>query len=414
MRSGVLAELARACGGNGARRAAEPGDCVDGVPPRFVATPSSTEEVAAAMRVARAHHLTVVVRGRGTKLDWGNPPESLDLVLDLSKMDQLLEHAPGDLVVRVEAGMPLARLQEALGRARQWLPVDEVISNSTVGGVLASGTCGPTRMLNGSFADLLTAVTFVRADGIVARSGSKVVKNVAGYNLTRLLTGSFGTLGVVTDLTVRLRPLPERRSFVVASFEDGAALAGPLAALRRAQLALSALEIDRPVSTAPIQLAAQIEGGDAGVTVRAEQAAEYMGTAVTANDPPPGWGSLPGPTTCKVSAPVASVPELVDVVAELSDAHDCPVAVRGSAGVGVVFLGLSELLEAGATARFVTALRDWVGRAGGSAVVLRAPAPVKAALDVWGPVRGLELMRRIKAQFDPDRRLAPGRFVGRI
>lgn len=410
---GVLAELADACGGDGARPA-EDADAVAGVPPSFVAQPSRAAEVAAVAKIARARDLALVVRGRGTKLDWGMAPDRLDLVLDLSKMDRLVEHTPGDLVARVEAGMPLATVQEALAGARQWLPVEEVVPGSTIGGLLGTGICGPARMANGTLADLLTGVSFVRADGVLARSGGKVVKNVAGYNLTRLLAGSFGTLGVVTDVTVRLRPLPERRRFVLASFEEPAALAAPLAALLCSQLAISALEIDRPEPDAPIGLAALVEGSAHGVAVRAERAAKSMGTGRTAGDPPPGWGSLPGPTTIKLSCPIASLPALVEVVAGLSKAHGCAAAVRGSAGVGVVFVGLDEELETGAVASFLAALRDWVGAAGGSAVVLRAPGRVKAAFDLWGPVGGLELMRRVKSQFDPELRLAPGRFVGGI
>ena len=409
----VLAGLRAACGGERSRPA-EVADSVAGARPAFAAEPCTEAEVASVMKVARAHHLSLVVRGRGTKLDWGAPPDSADLVLDVSGLDQLIEHAPGDLVARVGAGVRLATLRQVLASEGQWLPVDEVVPGSTLGGALATGMCGPTRMSNGTLADLLTGVSFVRADGVVARNGGKVVKNVAGYNLTRLLAGSFGTLGVVTDVTVRLRPLPESRCFVGSRFGHGAALAAPLEALHGSQLAIGALEIDRPGPDAPIELTALVEGSARGVAARAERAERLIGAGTASGEPPAGWGALPGSVTIKASCPLASVPALVDAVAAIAKAGGCAASVRGSAGTGVLFVGLDGPIEAAVVARFVSGLRGWVGAAGGSAVVLRAPGPVKAAIDPWGPVRGLELMRRVKAQFDPERRLAPGRFVGGI
>jgi glycolate oxidase FAD binding subunit len=169
-------------------------DAVDGVHPVLVARPRSTEQVSAVLRAAAAHGLTVVPRGRGTKMSWGRPPTSADVVVDVSGMDRVLEHAAGELVVATQAGARLADVQETLGHGGQRLAIDETVPGASVGGSLATNTSGPLRHVTGTARDLLIGVTMVRADGVVAKAGGRVVKNVAGYDLGKLLIGSFGTL----------------------------------------------------------------------------------------------------------------------------------------------------------------------------------------------------------------------------
>src|SRR6201995_3696373 len=181
-------------------------DAVGGLVPSFVAFPASTEEAAALLRAAVAYDLAVVPRGAGTGLGWGAPPSALDLVMDLQAMDQVLEHASGDLVARVQAGVTIGPLAEVLAAAGQELVIDAP-AEATVGGVVATGTTGPRRLRYGAPRDLLIGITVVRADGTVARSGGKVVKNVAGYDPGKLFTGSLGTLGVIAECTFRLHPL---------------------------------------------------------------------------------------------------------------------------------------------------------------------------------------------------------------
>ena len=153
---------------------------------------------------------TVVARGGGTKLDWGAPPSTVDLLVDLSGMNRVLEHAAGDLIVHAEPGVRLSQLQALVSQAGQRLAVDEQVPGSTVGGLVATGLCGPLRLAYGCIRDLLIGISVVRADGVVTKSGGKVVKNVAGYDLGKLYTGSFGTLGIVAEATFRLHPVPER------------------------------------------------------------------------------------------------------------------------------------------------------------------------------------------------------------
>ena len=163
------------------------------------------------LRVADGNDLAVVARGAGTTLGWGTPPERLDVVLDMTAVTGVVDHAAGDLVVVVQAGTPMAELQSVVAEAGQQLALDSPYPEATVGGTLAMSTSGPRRLLYGTARDLLIGMTFVRADGVVAKAGGRVVKNVAGYDFGKLLTGSYGTLGVITEAVFRLHPLPAAR-----------------------------------------------------------------------------------------------------------------------------------------------------------------------------------------------------------
>jgi len=372
---GVLDELTRP---------ATDDDVVGGVPARLVAAPADTAEAAAL--VAAARDLTVVVRGAGTKLDWGPPPRSLDLIIDTRRLAGVVEHAAGDLITVVRAGTPLA----ALDLADQQLALDGP-AGATVGGTVATATSGPRRMHYGAPRDLLIGITVVRPDGRVAHSGGKVVKNVAGYDLGKLYTGSYGTLGLITECVFRLHPRPAAAAYVRAQAPPGAA-----AAVLGAQVVPAAVEVDSGTG----ELAVLLEGTPAGVQDRAATVAKLIGGDVT-ETPPPWWGVAPwgagAPIGMKLSVPISAVPALAAGGA----------IVRGSAGTGVLHAAARDITE-------VELLRAACVRRGGHAVVLTAPADVRDILDMWGPVPGLALMRRVKDQFDPAHRFAPGRFVGGI
>ncbi|MGK5685445.1 FAD-binding oxidoreductase [Actinoplanes sp. URMC 104] len=371
---GALAELTRPAGDD---------DHVGGVPARLVAAPESTEQAAAL--IAAARELTVVVRGGGTRLHWGPPPSALDLIIDTRRLTGVVEHAAGDLITVVRAGTPFGEL--ALGD--QQLALDAPAA-ATVGGVVASGASGPRRLHYGTARDLLIGITVVRADGVVARSGGKVVKNVAGYDLGKLFTGSHGTLGLITECVFRLHPRP-----AVSAYVRSTAPAQAVPAILAAQVAPAAIEID----TATGELTVLVEGTREGVRDRAALVEKLLAGEV-ADQPPGWWGRDPWAADeigMKLSVPLSKVPALVASGA----------ALRGSAGTGVLYAAARDITE-------VERLRALCVRSGGHAVVLTAPEGVRDILDMWGPVPGLALMRRIKDQFDPGHRFAPGRFVGGI
>jgi glycolate oxidase FAD binding subunit len=406
-------------------RAAGPEDAVDGVPATAVARPTSVAGVAAALREATAQGLATVARGAGTTLDWGAPPERVDLILDTTGLDRLVEHGSGDLVVVAEAGLPVATLAETVRAAAQELVVDlppeRLAAGSTVGGALSTGASGPRRLQRGGIRDLVLGATVVLADGTVASSGGKVVKNVAGYDLAKLLTGAYGTLGIVVRAAFRLHPVRPDRAFVVATgpSADVAARARDVVA---SQLAPAAVEIDRPAGSAVAEVAVLLEGTGAAVGQRAAAAAELLGGRV--QDQPPGWwAALPGVSTgstggggdvtyAKATATLTGVTDLLAAARDAEQRYGVGVALRGSAA-GVLHAVVTGPPEA--TASAVGHLRGAApSPREGTVTVLRASREVRAALDVWGPVGGLDLMRAIKRRLDPGRNVAPGRFVGGI
>ena len=220
-------------------------------------------------------------------------------------MDQIIEHEAGDLVARVQAGTTIGQLAVALGSAGQQLALD-VPAEATVGGVVATGTAGPRRFRYGTPRDLLIGITVVRADGVVARSGGKVVKNVAGYDLGKLFAGSQGTLGLITEATFRLHPLPAAVAWVTAEFgpdERGGAVAA-VAAAAGSTLVPSAVELDWPGgSHRPLRVGVLLEGTGPGVAERAKQMSELLAA-------PGGAGRSAGAVSAGACRPVLCRPVL--------------------------------------------------------------------------------------------------------
>ena len=440
--AGVRSALTAACP---SLRDGEPADAVGGLVPSFVGSPASTQEAAALLRAAASAGLAVVPRGTGTGtgLGWGLAPSACDLVVDLRAMDQVIEHAAGDLVVRVQAGATMGHLASVLATAGQQLALDAP-AEATVGGVIASGTAGPRRLRYGSPRDLLIGVTAVRADGVVAHAGGKVVKNVAGYDIGKLLAGSQGTLALITEATFRLHPVPEAVAYVTAEFgpsQRPAAVTAVQSAAGSALLA-SAVELDWPPSSPQspegqspegqsargLRVGVLVEGTSSGVAERAKQMSELLASAggapavAVADAPPPRWGQLPSRgTVIRVTFWVGRLDEVLEAVTAAGASAGARPGITGSAGAGALYACLDPGTEPGTAERFARALRDRLDASGGAAggasgprgavVVLAGPEPVMAAGGTYGPVPGAALMRAIKDQFDPDHRMFPGRLA---
>jgi glycolate oxidase FAD binding subunit len=410
------------------RSADSAADAIAGVVPSFVAFPASTEEASALLRVATAFDLAVVPRGAGTGLGWGTPPSACDLVIDLQAMDQVLEHAAGDLVARVQAGATIGHLASVLALAGQELALDAP-SDATVGGVVATGTAGPRRFRYGAPRDLLIGITIVRADGVVAHSGGKVVKNVAGYDLGKLFCGSQGTLGLITEATFRLHPRPAAEAWVTGDFgsSDLAGAASAVAAAAGSALVPSAVEL--AWSAAFLRMGVLLEGTPSGVNDRAKQMAELLaaeGVAIS-ETPSHGWEQLPASdppgTVVRVTFWVRQLAGVLDALARAGASAGIRPAVSGPAGAGVLYAHLDPGAADDTAARFVRALRDRLegvfaesadgsGLLRGGVTVLAAPAAVLAIAGPDRPAPGLDLMRAVKDQFDPGHRMFPGRQPG--
>ena len=258
-------------------------------------------------------------------------------------------------------------------------------------------------------------MTNVRPDGVLARAGGKVVKNVAGYDLGKLVTGSYGTLGLITECAFRLHPVPEAGAVLRRPVDGPAGLRTLVSAVLGAQVVPAALELDAPAGGG-LELAMLLTGVPEGVRRRVATACALLGGEVAASDAEPDWWSAypwgAGDVGLKLTAALSRVPDLVAAALAARDRHGVPVAVRGSVGTGVLYAGMPGATDPAAVAAGVADLRLVAREAGGHAVVLTAPAAVRDGLDLWGPVPGLALMRSVKSQFDPGRRFAPGRFVG--
>jgi glycolate oxidase FAD binding subunit len=399
----------------GTRAARGASDAVGGIRGRYVVSPTSTTEVAELLRVAGQHDLAVVPRGSASTLGWGAPPARVDVVLDTKGINGVVEHAAGDLVVTVRAGTPVSELQEVVAGAGQQLALDTPYPEATVGGTLAVATSGPRRLLYGTARDLLIGITFVRADGVVAKAGGKVVKNVAGYDFGKLLTGSYGTLGVITEAVFRLHPLPAARRVVTATYPDALTAGAAARSVLGSQVVPTAAELDGPADA--VRVTVLVEGVEAGVTARADAVADLLGpSAEQADDLPADVGVLPftaDGTGIKVTSSLTGVGPVLAAAHALAGEHGVEVAVTASAA-GVLHAGAGPDADPAAVAAVVDGLRAGAAPFGGTATVLTAPAGVRALVDLWGPVPGLDLMRRLKRELDPRGLLSPGRFVGGI
>jgi glycolate oxidase FAD binding subunit len=412
---------------------APPGTAVDGVPAAHLARPGSVEEAGQVLAAAAADGLAVAFVGGASKLGLGNPPERVDLVVSTERLDQVLEHAAGDLVVRVQGGARLADLQAALAPAGQWLALDPPEPGATVGGVVAANASGPRRLRYGTVRDLIIGITVVLADGTVARAGGKVVKNVAGYDLAKLFCGSLGTLGLIAEATFRLHPLPAAAAVVTLELDRPERTWAAVGPLLRSALEPSAVELTWPGRQLPGRLTVVFEGIRPGVEAQAAACVELLRGVGTAAVAGPGeteaalaeLGVRPfekADVGVKVACPPA------ELGAVLTDLLNGPLAwvgpVSAHAGTGVLWMASDdregELAAAGdrlvpARAQGITAARERLAACGGSLVLVKAPPELKRAVDAWGPAGdALGLLRRVKERFDPDRRLSPGRFVGGI
>jgi glycolate oxidase FAD binding subunit len=395
------------------------GDVRDGDPPEgtLTAAPASTEEAAAVMRVAAEHDLAVVPRGGGSRLSWGTPPSRCDLVIDMSRMAAVAEHAAGDLVARVQAGARMGDVAAVLAEAGQELALD-VPADATVGGIVASGLAGPRRLRYGTPRDLLIGITIVRADGTVAKSGGKVVKNVAGYDLGKLFAGSAGTLGLITEATFRLHPLPAARAYVTAEYVAVSVACDAIAAAANSPLVSSAVELSRPASGGPIRIGVLLEGSVDGVQARAARMADLLGTGEVSAGPPAWWPGAPqaspGETLVRVSFWVSALGRMLDAVDAAADKAGVSPTIAGSAGAGVLYVTVPATAGAGPAAEFAGTMRAAVAGERCGVVVLAAPAAVRGGLagrgGMNGTVPGVALMRAVKDQFDPGHRMASGRF----
>ncbi|MHC5674708.1 FAD-binding oxidoreductase [Nostoc sp.] len=402
--------------------------------PSCIVYPDTQKQLAAVIATAYTNNWRVLPCGRGSKLSWGGLVKGVDVVVSTERINQLIEHAVGDFTITVEAGMKFSDLQALLAKSRQFLAVDPTAPESaTIGGIVATGDTGSLRQRYGSVRDQLLGITFVRADGQVAKAGGRVVKNVAGYDLMKLFTGSYGTLGVISQLTFRLYPLPEASETVVltgspeaisqaANILRGSALTPVQADLLSTKL-VSSLGLGQGLGLiARFQSISESVKEQSNRVLEVGQKLGLDGAIFADGDEANLWQRLQkrihttateSVITCKIGVlPSAAVEILTQV--ELGLIHI-------SSGLGLLQLEdknqvlkvRDELRSVGGDAYGGLRLRTQAHR--GFLTILEAPMAVKEEIDVWGYTgNGLPLMRGIKEQFDSKNILSPGRFVGGI
>ena len=373
--------------------------------------PQTAEEAAGVLREAADRGRRVRFRGGGTKLAWGRVTPPPEIELSTERLDAIVEHNEGDLTAIVQAGVPLARAQEAFARAGQMLALDPPDGDgaATVGGVVATADSGPLRHRHHAVRDMVLGVQLALPDGTVARAGSKVIKNVAGYDLAKLLSGSFGTLGLITEVSLRLHPLPLDTVTAVARGADPAVLGAGASELAHRPIEAEALDV--AWSGADGAVLARFAGASAG-----ERARDALGVLRDAgldgqavDDDGALWARQAAGQRAADGVVVRVSTTQQGVGAALAAARAAAGRAVGRAALGLVWIALPE-----PSADAVRELRERLAPA--PCVVLDAPEAVREAIDPWGEADPgqLALMRRVKERFDPRGTCNPGLFVGGI
>ena len=388
-------------------------DAIDGVVPQIVALPESPEELAKILAVASQDRQLTVLRGGGSKLEWGRVPDRIDLVIGTEKLDRLLAHRYGDMTVTAQAGMPLALLNRRLAEHRQYLPVESAFAAATVGGIVATNDAGPLRHRFGTPRDLLIGVTLAMTDGRLVKAGGTVVKNVAGYDLGKLVSSSHGTLAAIVDVTFKLLPIPLASTTLFATYADGKALAHDVAVLHGSQVELTSFDVSVSAQGRWVLLL-RMASSPAATDAQAAEARRLLSSAptmVSGEDEQELWAEqIRTPwsedrTIVRFSWLPANLPAVVTLLESLRG-HGCRVTMFTGRTIGAGLLRLE-----GDESAIVAAISDLRGSAVvGHVVLLRATRRLKEQVDVWGASSGAtDVARLLKQKFDPADILNAGR-----
>lgn len=415
----------------------------DGYVPKAVVLPTSVQEMQEVLQFAVQHNLSVMPAGAGTKLGIGNLPQKVDVVLATARLDSVVEYEPADLTVTVEAGIRLADLQTELARHRQYLALNPPSADRcTIGGIVATNASGSLRLRHGTARNQVLGLRVVRADGTVVKSGGKVVKNVAGYDLNKLYIGAFGTLGIITEVTLKLSPIPVRQAILTADFPNvqnatntGLAVVGsqtlPMfvnlfvnSDPTRAGTEVSADE-NKPMLLVgfggdPETVAWQVaqcqgimeQNGAIGVTIVENESLQHLQEVVqefsadTKNTES---------VVAKLNLKRTDLAEFATQIAAMPWTRDAEMMALLGSGVLSVNIPVTSDTDYRSLAGALTQLRQAAMSKQGNLIIEIAPPELKRHIDVWGSIEGtLGLMKQIKAKFDPTGLLNPGRFISSI
>ena len=432
-------ELKHIVGESGILPAAQIADYTfDGYVPKAVVLPASVQEIQDVLGFASRKNVSVIPAGAGTKLGIGNLPEKVDVVLATTRLNSVVEYEPADLTVTVEAGIRLTALQAELAKHQQYLPLDPPSANRcTLGGIVSTNVSGSLRLRHGTARNQVLGLRVVHANGTVVKSGGKVVKNVAGYDLNKLYIGAFGTLGIITEVTLKLSPIPSREVILTAGFQNaqeavntGLSVVGSQTLPMFVNLRIDTetdgtTEMRRPTlvvgfggdpETVAWQLAQGREvmeqNGAVGVTTVEGESQRSLHAAMREFSVPNAGAES---VIAKLNLKRTDVAEFVAHI--MGNGWDRDVPVMALLGSGVLYLTVSVTSDTDfqVLAERLTQLRQSAMAARGNLIVETAPPKLKQHIDVWGPVGDtLGLMKQVKARFDSSGLLNPGRFISSI
>lgn len=391
--------------------------------PRYWVAPSDAVTLGQVLQGAKEFKQSVLPLGSGSKLSWGASVHRPQLIVTTQRLNQIVDHARGDLTVTAQAGLTLQALQAELAQYNQFLPLDPAYgATATLGGIVATADAGSWRQRYGGVRDLVLGLSFVRADGAIAKAGGRVVKNVAGYDLMKLFAGSYGTLGILTEITFRLYPLPEAAQTLVVTGEHQE-MADFAQAFRKTGLSPTAAEVISPALTKFLNLGKQtsllIRFQNLAATVTAQiaqtqtlaRSLNLSSQVLAQTDERNLWQRwqdritdqpTPGEILAKIGVMPQQIPDYLQQLALLSDQLGI-ASINLGTGVGK----LRVVEDRGTLAK----LRSQAEATGGYLTLLEASSQTKQAIEPWGfPGHGLDLMQKIKQKFDPDQILSPGRF----
>lgn len=405
-------------------------DAIDGIEPDIVASPQSMDALSHLLAFANEERLAVAPRGGGTQLSLGNRMKRLDVVVDMSGLNRVVEHNAADLTLVAEAGITLASLRTVLAVEGQFLPLDAPLPDrATIGGTLAAGVSGPLKWQYGSARDLVIGMKVAQADGRITQSGGNVVKNVSGYDMARLHVGGLGTLGIMTEVSFKLTPIPRHEATLLAQFDSIAdCLGAALKIFNSGVMPVALTAFNRNVAdslrcldevSGEFALAVRL-GGRPRTLRRMENEAFFVIRERTdrvdrlEDEAAALWSELADfghseGEEAVMSARVATLPNRLDKAIEILAFHG-NTAIVAQPGYGM--LNAHWFDEDAPSAESILDARQAVHRIGGSLIVERARLGSKFTLDVWDyKGESLEVMRRLKAQYDPNGILNSNRFA---
>ena len=399
----------------------EPELSIDGLAPVALAKPGSSAEVAECLRVCAEAGAAVVPAGLMTWLESGNPLRRADVVLSLERMNRILEYSAPDLTATAEPGVAISVLNEVVKGECQWLPLDPPGSaRSSLGAIAACASSGPLRLGFGTPRDYVIGLRLAHPDGSESKSGGKVAKNVAGYDMNKLYVGSYGTLAVLTELTFKLRPLPESFQTAVLRGEFDSVVQAAKGILE-SDLMPASLFLTRGAFSDSARIGAdpwalRVRFADNAAAVQHQvslvlKLAKGTDATVMSADGDSMWAAVAdvdrlGRNSLRLSVPISAT---APVVAEASTIlPDC--AVSADLGTGVVRLAFDAADDVAVD--LIRELRKEIAKVGGGLVIERAGLSVRRRIDAWGEIGATAgLMKAVKERFDAKAILNPGRFV---